>query len=282
MFHSISILQLKIFLWLLTKASMTIHIILQTGIYLHSNLIVPERRKMCKPDGYKVWLLQVIVFLGLLAFFLWLGLRPNEPTYTILDFTVLVPNNGNNTTIVNENGTLLYNLEIWNPNTDSSIYYDDILLMFYHNQDTVGQKNIPHFHQGTDKRFTKMDQVDVDAKVWKTLVNAISNKTSEPKADIVTRIRYQTWGVKSKHHKMHMEGNLQIGSDGKLTKKKKIKLKRSKKLRMKFTWSLGFRTAVRLSHSYDILYLPIFQIHILVIIRALNITLHYHRHPFVL
>ncbi|XP_059661720.1 protein NDR1-like [Cornus florida] len=195
---------------------------------------------MCESKSFTLWLLQVVVLLGLLAFFLWLMLHPKAPTYTIVGFSVPVPNNGSNTTTAgqgyDQNGSLTFYLEIKNPNKDSSVYYDDILLTFYYNQDTVGERTLPSFHQDKDKTSQFIDKVDANARVWKTLGKAIANKTAEVKVDLVTKFRYNMWGRTSKHHGMNLQGRVPIGSDGKISGKKKIKLRKGfKKLRLKVT-----------------------------------------------
>ncbi|KAK3035095.1 hypothetical protein RJ639_032597 [Escallonia herrerae] len=146
--------------------------------------------------------------------------------------------NSNATTGVNQgqNGTLSFNLEIQNPNKDSSIYYEDILLTLFYNEDNVGQKTILRFHQGKDRTTQIVDQMDASARVHNMLPINMSNKTAELKAGLATRIQYQTWGVKSQHHRMNMQGLVKIGSDGKISGKKKIKLHHvSGKSRMKLT-----------------------------------------------
>ncbi|CAK9146808.1 unnamed protein product [Ilex paraguariensis] len=190
---------------------------------------------MCETKNFLLWLLQFVALLGLLAFILWLTLRPKDPSYTIVDFSVPVPDNGSGQD--NQNGSLSYTLEIVNPNRDSDINYNDIFLLFYYNQDTIGEKTITHFHQGKDKTTQIMDHVNANARVWKALVNAISNKTGDLKVGLMTKIRYRTWGIKSKHHGMNLQGRVPIGSDGKISgKKKKIKLRNaSKKWRVRLT-----------------------------------------------
>ncbi|KAG7962793.1 hypothetical protein I3843_09G084500, partial [Carya illinoinensis] len=177
-------------------------------------------------NNFYVWLLQVVALLGILALGLWLILRPRSPKYTIVDFSIpqssLVKDG--------QNGTILYNLEIENPNEDSSIYYDDILFAFYFGQDTVGERTIPSFHQGIGKTRQVMDRVDVNPRVWKSLLSAISNATADVKVGLSTKFRYKTLGKKSKHHKLELEGQLKVGSDGKISgKKKKIKLHHASK-----------------------------------------------------
>ncbi|KAK4858094.1 hypothetical protein QYF36_010968 [Acer negundo] len=58
--------------------------------------------------------------------------------------------------------------------------------------------------------------LSVDGRVWKALRNAILNATAEVKVGVVTGMRYKTWGIKSKHHGMHLQGTGKIGKDGKL------------------------------------------------------------------
>ena len=68
--------------------------------------------------------------------------------------------------------------------------------------------------------------MDVDTGIWTALRNAIHNAIAELKVDLSTKIKYKTWGVKSKHHGIHKEGKLPVGKDGKKSnKKKKVKLR---------------------------------------------------------
>ncbi|XP_021821570.1 protein NDR1-like [Prunus avium] len=181
---------------------------------------------MCETKNFYLWVLQFFGLLGLLALVLWLALRPESPEYTIVDITIPksdIDNGG-------QNGSILYVLEIKNSNKDSSIYYDDTILRLYYGSDTVGEKTIPSFRQGRGKTREVTDSVDVNPRVWKAIRNSISNATAELKVALLTRLRYRTWGVKSKHHGLHLQGKLLVGSDGKIFgKKKKIKLRRASK-----------------------------------------------------
>lgn len=199
---------------------------------------------MCdQPQSFKIWLLEVILLLGLLALFMWLGLRPKDPTYSILDLTIPVSNTMSTANQTTPNDTLSFNLDINNPNQESSIFYDDILLMFNYNEDPIGEKKILSFHQEKGKSTRTIDRVDINARTLQKVMDEISNKGAALKLNLMTSIRYKTWGIRSKHHKMHMEGVVTIGSDGKIQgKKKKIKLKRAYKKwkRVKFSWSLQY------------------------------------------
>ena len=190
-------------------------------------IIFLHNKKMCEAKNFYIWLLQILALLGILALCLWLILRPKAPNYTIVDITIppgpLASSEG-------QNATIYYDLEIENPNKDSSVYYDDILFTFFYGQDTVGQKTIPSFHQGRSKTRQVVDYLEVKPSVWKSFHNAISNGKAELKASLLTKVRYKTWGQRSKHHKLDLVGKLPIGSDGKISgKKKKIKLRHSSK-----------------------------------------------------
>jgi hypothetical protein len=178
---------------------------------------------MCEEGkSFYIWLLQVICLLGLLVLCLWLALRPNSPSFSIVVISIDRPSN--------QNGTIFYSLEMDNPNKDSSIYYDDIILSFLYGQqeDKVGEATVGAFHQGTNKNRIVSDIINAKPGPFKPLFKAISNATAELKASLTTRYRYKTWGVKSKFHRLHLKGILPIDSDGKLSrKKKKYQLTRS-------------------------------------------------------
>ncbi|KAE8664483.1 Late embryoproteinsis abundant (LEA) hydroxyproline-rich glycoprotein family [Hibiscus syriacus] len=201
---------------------------------------------MCETKSFYLWLLQVVGLLGLLAFCLWLALRPRSPTYTIVNFSVLEANDSN----ASDHGTIHYELDIENPNEDSGIYYDDILLMFYYGEDKVGSKTIPSFYQGWDRTHRVIDQVDVETRLWTGLHKAMMNATAELRADLSTKVKYKTWGIKSKHHGMNKEGKIRIGKDGKISnKKKKVKLGHpSKKWKLRST---RYLSSIILNHTTE-------------------------------
>lgn len=157
-----------------------------------------------------IWLLQVIGLLSLIVLCLWLALRPKSPSYSIVFISIGQPSNSN------ENNTIFYNLDIENPNKDSSIYYDDTILSFLYGEqeDDVGETTIGSFHQGTGNTRDVSDTVNAKPRPFKPLFSAISNATTELKVALITRYQYKTWGIKSKFHGLHLKGILPIDSDG--------------------------------------------------------------------
>ncbi|KAL2349522.1 hypothetical protein Fmac_003522 [Flemingia macrophylla] len=175
--------------------------------------------RMREGKGLYICLMQIVGLLGLIILFLWLSLRPKSPSYSILLISLEQPSNSN------ENGTIVYNLEIQNSNKDSSIYYDDTILRFLYGQDgdedEVGETTMGSFHQGTSSTREQSGAVNARHRTFKPLIKAISNATAELKVALMTRYRYKTWGIKSKFHGLHLIGILPIDSDGKLSRKKK-------------------------------------------------------------
>ncbi|KAJ0018727.1 hypothetical protein Pint_10871 [Pistacia integerrima] len=187
---------------------------------------------MCETKNFYLWLLQIVSLLGLLVLCLWLGLRPQNPTVTVVEISVPpIDNSSSPAADGKQNGSLAYNLEIKNPNKDSIIWFDVISLTFFHGQDTAATDRISSFKLRKDATQYRENHLDVDGRVWKALRNALSNATAELKVEFLTGIRFKTIGIKSKHHKNHkLEGKVKLGKDGKISgKKKKIKLKHSSK-----------------------------------------------------
>ncbi|XAR65606.1 hypothetical protein NMG60_11009774 [Bertholletia excelsa] len=182
---------------------------------------------MCETKSFTLWALQVVLLLGLLVLVLWLSLRPRPPSFLVVNFSIPTSNNTTREN-ANLNSSAQFVLEIDNPNKDSGIYYDDASLTFYYGPDAMGQKTLPGFYQKKSTTSQVTDRVSLDGKVWKRLVNALSNVTQEVKVAVATRVRYRVWGHKSKHQGIRLHGKLPIGSDGKISgKKKKIKLRRN-------------------------------------------------------
>ncbi|KAJ4703206.1 protein NDR1-like [Melia azedarach] len=191
---------------------------------------------MCQKKSIYLWVLEIVGLLGLLALILWLSLRPKSPTVTVVDLSVPPIDNSSSSAADDddENDGLSYTIEIDNPNRDSTIYFDDILLMFFFGQDTAATDRISAFK--LDKVSKNRNRVKADARLWKALRSAISkNSTAPVKVDFSTRYRIKTMGLKSKRHEIKLQGDVQLGKDGKIFgKKKKIKLKHaSKKSRVK-------------------------------------------------
>ncbi|XP_026435713.1 protein NDR1-like [Papaver somniferum] len=192
---------------------------------------------MCKTKNVYLWILQLVIFSTLLALVLWISLRPKNPTYTIVAFSINPTSSSTdiaqqNTTSSesSSNGTAIVslNLEIENPNDDSSIYYDNVNVTVYYGEEEVGGTEIPSFHQGKGESHQFAKTVRTRGKI----LQAISNRTAEFRVGLITRIRFKTSGLKTKRNRMDLQGHVQVGSDGKISKKKKkVRLHRAARSR---------------------------------------------------
>lgn len=180
-----------------------------------------------------LWLLMALALSGLVVLSAWLASLPKKPTSTISALSVPITGLQNGSSVAsggNSNDTISYVLKIENPNKDSGIYYDDIAVTLSVGDDKVGENIIAAFYQGKGKTKTVDNRVNADPKVMRDHAGEFSLARAELRVTLLTRIQYKTWGKKSKHHDLNMQGGVPIGSDGKIQgKKKKIKLHHSKK-----------------------------------------------------
>ncbi|XP_059638730.1 uncharacterized protein LOC132281005 [Cornus florida] len=164
--------------------------------------------------------LVIVVAIVILVVVLLLGLSPSSPTYTIVGFSIPVSSN-------DRNATFTFFLNVKNRNKFSNVNHDEIKLAFDYNEDILANITLPSFREKFSGTHHFAEEVEANARVWKALVNAIAtNKTAEVKVDLVTR---GSWAVHHAHMSKswkHLQGRVPIGSDGKIPRKKKIKLKR--------------------------------------------------------
>ncbi|XP_031395712.1 protein NDR1-like [Punica granatum] len=180
-----------------------------------------------------LWVLKALALSGLIVLSAWLASIPKKPNAAVSALSIPATAlhleiNGTSVTSAeggNSNDTITYALEIENPNKDSGIYYDDIAVTIYVGNDKVSETTMPAFYQGMGKTKKVNDNVNADLGVMRAHSGEFSMAKAELKVTLVTRIQYKTWGKKSKHHDLRVQGLIPVGSDGKMRgKKKKIKL----------------------------------------------------------
>ncbi|GMP72871.1 hypothetical protein CsSME_00030764 [Camellia sinensis var. sinensis] len=184
---------------------------------------------MGESKTFAMFLLHVSMLWCFLFYLILLSLSPTQPNYTIVSFHISThPNHINTTTSrVNHGGhnvRLSFALEIQNPNQQYGVHHTNTLLKFYYGEYTLGEITVHRFHQKRGRTSQKLiHHVRAHART-KLLKAAMSNSTVELKVSLVTRIRYELWGWTINHHQLTLQGQLPIGSDGKISGKKKIKL----------------------------------------------------------
>ncbi len=130
---------------------------------------------MCDTGRFSIWLLQVVGLLGLLALCLFLALRPRSPNLAIIDFSIPPLNRSDDS----GGGKVSYELQFKNPNTDSGIYYDPLMVgLFYGEIELIGTKNRSSFRQKKSSMQSYDDYVDVSGGGWRNTSFSCSTKSS--------------------------------------------------------------------------------------------------------
>ncbi|XP_043689774.1 uncharacterized protein LOC122640625 [Telopea speciosissima] len=201
---------------------------------------------MCETRNFYLWLIQVVLLTVILFLLLWFLLPPRSPKYTINDFYVPAFNEAMNTTTTTKeisirNTTIIFHLEIENPNEDNTISSDAIKVTLFYGNDSLGEtifNQIVSLNKGSiiENGIVNGDRQLLQKAVSGVVRNRMTTKTKTAAAtadlrmDLVTGVKYKMWFWKSKHHGVNMEGKVPVGKDGKISaKNKKLRLHRSPK-----------------------------------------------------
>ncbi|KAH7545804.1 hypothetical protein FEM48_Zijuj01G0132700 [Ziziphus jujuba var. spinosa] len=134
------------------------------------------------------WFLQVLILWGALAAIILLSITPKSPIYTITDvrgnFSSL-----NQTSFI-RNNSLIFNIEISNPNNRIGVYFDYIHMTLNHNGSTVGnEQHVPGFYQGFKWTTPCKVAVKADQKFLKWVAGG---GTTELRVGLKTVVRKET------------------------------------------------------------------------------------------
>ncbi|CAH2056716.1 unnamed protein product, partial [Thlaspi arvense] len=161
----------------------------------HESLLrEPGPRKPPQPN------LQTII-----AFILWLALRPHRPRIHIRDFSI--------SGLANQNGymntTAMFNITALNPNQNIGIYYDAMQVNLEYNSQTIGTAKLlyPFFERPHNMTvlygvFTR-EMLAVKKEHWKQFLADRDRGPVAFQLKITSVIRFKLFSWRSKRHKMH-------------------------------------------------------------------------------
>ncbi|THF96772.1 protein NDR1-like [Camellia sinensis] len=175
------------------------------------------------------WFFQVIVVLGLASVVVWLSLIPKNPVFTVADIYIPALNTSNSTVQqheLNRNTSLIFTLQISNPNKGMGIFYDDILITLFHVDDTIGTKTIPGFYQGHKKNLLLDVLINGDTVFWR----GIADRVFGLRLFVETKVKYKVFRWKTKHHWMVCEASAMIDPQGRIYGEKNIRLHHTLKM----------------------------------------------------
>ncbi|XP_077242180.1 protein NDR1-like [Tasmannia lanceolata] len=175
------------------------------------------------------WCIAFNFSLGLTALFLWLSLRPSEPTLSIENFYVPALNKtasvNQTPTIPPQNTTIAFDLKLKNNNKQEGVYYDALNITIYYGQNrtSIGNVSIPGFYQGFQKTAHRNEEaVKADGEsFWRVVL-----KDSGPvfRVGLETKVRYKIYYQKTKRHGLKLGGEVRVDEQGRKEEKKGVKL----------------------------------------------------------
>ncbi|XP_041025256.1 NDR1/HIN1-like protein 2 [Juglans microcarpa x Juglans regia] len=172
-----------------------------------------------EPSIY-VWILQVVSVLILSSLVIWLCLTPKSPICIITHAYVPALDVGNSTSYHPHNTSILLNFEFLNPNKRMGIYYKDICITLYCSDAVIGSNSLPDFYQGY--RMTTAYEVLVSAD--RQFCKGITDGTAPLKVCLESVVKYKIFRSNTKHRRLFNEAYLRIGSNGRMSGEKNIKL----------------------------------------------------------
>ncbi|KAL3643343.1 hypothetical protein CASFOL_014158 [Castilleja foliolosa] len=101
------------------------------------------------------WLFCVFIVIGLAGIVAWLSLTPQNPNLRI-----------SRTNFPVQNSSMIFDLEVFNPNKRMGIYYSVINLELHTDGDVVGMNSIPGFYQGYKNNTTLKLVINAGRKFW--------------------------------------------------------------------------------------------------------------------
>ncbi|GMI77537.1 hypothetical protein like AT4G05220 [Hibiscus trionum] len=158
----------------------------------------------------------IFLFVGIVFFILWLSLHPHSPRFHMMDFTV--PTLAQQSVL--ENALITFNVTARNSNQHMGIYYDSMVgSVFYKDRRIGSTSSFPPFFQ--EPKTTTIVQgtcgaatLTVNSNEGKEFMNDRQHGTVVLRLDITSGIGFKVSTWKSKHHKMHVNCDVAVGSDG--------------------------------------------------------------------
>ncbi|XP_021599955.1 NDR1/HIN1-like protein 26 [Manihot esculenta] len=155
----------------------------------------------------------ILFVLGIVAFILWLSLRPHRPRIYIHDFSIPGLGQANGF----ENAEIIFNVTARNSNQHIGFYYDNVVGSVYYKDQRIGDTPLLNPFYQEAKNTTIMYGVlsgatlTVNSHRWMEFLNDRSKGTVIFRLDVTSNIRFKVSSWSSKRHRMH--ANCDVGVD---------------------------------------------------------------------
>lgn len=174
-----------------------------------------------------LWLCQVVIVWVLISVLIWLCLKPISPVYMITNAYVPALNQHNSTEPIRNNSVVNLNFELSNPNERIGIYYNDIIITLYYKDTVIGTNSLAGFYQGYKKATSYgvlVNATDDHQLLRRGVLTGNTTTVEMIRVCLKTAVRYKIFLSTTKHHRMNFEACICIGSDGRISGQREIKL----------------------------------------------------------
>ncbi|KAL8103925.1 NDR1/HIN1-like protein 26 [Apium graveolens] len=160
--------------------------------------------------------LGLLFFAGIIAFIVYLSLRPHRPRFLIEQFSLpaLAQPNGF------ENAELTFNVTARNSNHKIGIYYADMVVNAFYDDQSIGGRPVLYPFYQEPKNSTIIfgtlsgATLTVNNRRWMQFLADRSRGKVMFRLEITSTIRFKISTWDSKRHKMHANCQVEVGSDG--------------------------------------------------------------------
>ncbi|XP_050212603.1 protein NDR1 [Mercurialis annua] len=161
-------------------------------------------------------LLIIVFVLGIVAFILWLSLRPHRPRVFISDFSI--PALGQPSGF--DNAQIIFKVTARNSNQHIGFYYGKVEGSVFYKDIRIGYIPLLDPFYQEPKNTTIMSGVlsgatlNVNSQRWTEFLYARTQGTVIFRLDITASIQFKVSTWDSHHHRMHATCDVGVGSDG--------------------------------------------------------------------
>ncbi|XP_058071381.1 protein NDR1-like [Magnolia sinica] len=165
--------------------------------------------------------LGLLFIVGLIAFILWLSLRPHRPRVHVNSFTVtgIAPDNGI------QNSIISFNVSIRNPNQNVDIYYDEVDGTVYFREVKIVTVVLlyPFYQPNKNTTFANGTLSLASLSVTDSWPQIMANGTVDFRLELISAIRFKVASWMTRKHRMHADCAVLVGSDGQISPTSKNK-----------------------------------------------------------
>ncbi|XP_021766643.1 protein NDR1-like [Chenopodium quinoa] len=159
---------------------------------------------------------------GLIAFIIWLGLRPHRPRFHIQEFSIPALAQAQQSAPP-ESVAVNFNVTIRNPNHKVTVHYDSIECAVFYKEQQIGGIPLVTSEFDQESKSTVILQTGLGgptltAKIqrWAEMQKDLTAGFVPFRLQITSVFKFEilSWGTKSKTHKMHANCVAQVGPNG--------------------------------------------------------------------